>query len=78
MQYQLDIYDFDSAVKKAIEDMLIVGRGAIRLRYDPVLVTGEPERIPIRIEPITGIGEVAPGQMGEVQVAQRLLDPDGN
>ena len=78
LQYQLDIYDFDNAVKKAIEDMLIVGRGAIRLRYDPVLVTGEPERIPVRVEPITGIGEVAPGQMGEVQVAQRLLDPDGN
>ena len=31
LQYQLDVYDFDSAVKKAIEDMLIVGRGAIRL-----------------------------------------------
>ena len=78
LQYQLDIYDFDNAVKKAIEDMLIVGRGAMRLRYDPVLVTGEPERIPVTVEPITGIGEVAPGQMGEVQVAQRLLDPDGN
>ena len=32
----------------------------------------------MQVEPITGIGEVAPGQMGEVQVAQRLLDPEGN
>jgi len=78
LQYQLDVYDFDSAVKKAIEDMLIVGRGAIRLRYDPVLVEGEPERIAVQVEPIVGIGEVAPGQMGEVQVGQRLLDPEGN
>ena len=78
LQYQLDVYDFDSAVKKAIEDMLIVGRGAIRMRYDPVLVEGEPERIPVQVEPIVGIGEVAPGQMGEVQVGQRLLDPEGN
>ena len=78
LQYQLDFYDFDGTIKKAIEDMLIVGRGAVRLRYDPVLVTGDPQRIPINIEPITGIGEVAPGQMGEVQVAQRLLDPEGN
>ena len=78
LQYQLDVYDFDSAVKKAIEDMLIVGRGAIRMRYDPVLVEGEPERIAVQVEPIVGIGEVAPGQMGEVQVGQRLLDPEGN
>jgi len=78
LQYQLDVYDFDSAVKRAIEDMLIVGRGAIRLRYDPVIVTGDPQRIPVQVEPITGIGEIAPGQMGEVQVAQRLLDPEGN
>jgi hypothetical protein len=78
LKYQLDTYDFDNVVSKAIEDMLIVGRGVLRLRYDPVLVQGEPERIVINVEPIVGIGEVAPGQMGEVQVGQRLLDPEGN
>ena len=58
--------------------MLIVGRGAIRLRYDPVIVTGDPQRIPVQVEPINWYWRVAPGQMGEVQVAQRLLDPEGN
>ena len=78
LQYQLDVYNFDATVRRAIEDMLIVGRGVIRLVYEPVVIEGDPEVLPVRVAPITGVGEVAPGQLGEVQIGQRFVDAEGN
>tara|TARA_A100000171_G_scaffold25913_1_gene24136 strand:- start:8870 stop:10846 length:1977 start_codon:yes stop_codon:yes gene_type:complete len=78
LQFQLDDYDFDVNVRRAIEDMLIVGRGVLRMVYEPLLVEGEPERIPVTVNAVTGMGEVAPGQLGDVQVGQSFVDPDGN
>jgi len=78
LQYQLDVYNFDAAVRRVIEDQLIVGRGVMRMVYEPLLVEGDPEQIPLQVNNVMGIGEVAPGQMGEVPVGQSFLDPDGN
>ena len=52
LQYQLDMYNFDSTMRRAIEDMLITGRGVVRMRYDPVVIEGEPKRIDIEQQPI--------------------------
>lgn len=78
LQYQLDVYNFDMAVRRAIEDYLIVGRGVLRVTYEPVVVEGDPEMIPVRQQPITGIGEVAPGQIGDVQIGSAFVDAEGN
>jgi len=78
LQFQLDVYDFDAEVRRVIEDMLIVGRGVMRMVYEPLLVEGDPEQIPLQVNNVMGIGEVAPGQMGEVPVGQSFVDPDGN
>ena len=78
LQYQLDVYNFDMAVRRAIEDYLIVGRGVLRLTYEPVVVEGDPEMIPVRQQPITGIGEVAPGQIGDVPIGSAFVDAEGN
>ncbi len=43
-----------------------------------MLVEGDPEQIPLQVNNVMGIGEVAPGQMGEVPVGQSFVDPDGN
>ena len=50
--YQLDMYNFDGTMRRAIEDMLITGRGVVRMRYDPVIIEGEPKRIDIQQQPI--------------------------
>ena len=52
LQYQLDMYNFDATMRKAIEDMLIVGRGTVRMRYEPVIIEGDEQRIPIEAQPI--------------------------
>ena len=78
LQYQLDVYNFDMAVRRAIEDYLIVGRGVLRVTYEPVVVEGDPEMIPVRQQPISGIGEVAPGQIGDVQIGSAFVDAEGN
>ena len=78
LQYQLDVYNFDMAVRRAIEDYLIVGRGVLRVTYEPVVVEGDPEMIPVRQQPITGIGEVAPGQIGDVPIGSAFVDAEGN
>lgn len=78
LQYQLDVYDFDAEVRRVIEDMLIVGRGVMRMVYEPLLIEGDPERIPLQVNNVMGVGEVAPGQMGEVPVGQSFIDPEGN
>tara|TARA_R110000822_G_scaffold154454_3_gene294088 strand:- start:5703 stop:7646 length:1944 start_codon:yes stop_codon:yes gene_type:complete len=52
LQYQLDMYNFDSTMRKAIEDMLIVGRGTVRMRYEPVIIESEPQRIEVEAQPI--------------------------
>ena len=78
LQYQLDVYNFDMAVRRAIEDYLIVGRGVLRVTYEPVVVAGDPEMIPVRQQPITGIGEVAPGQIGDVPIGSAFVDAEGN
>ena len=78
LQYQLDVYNFDGAVRRVIEDMLIVGRGVMRMTYEPLLVEGEPERIPVQVNRIMGMGEVAPGQMGEVPIGQAFIGADGS
>jgi len=78
LQYQLDVYNFDMAVRRAIEDYLIVGRGVLRVTYEPVVVEGDPEMIPVRQQAITGIGEVAPGQIGDVPIGSAFVDAEGN
>ena len=78
LQYQLDVYNFDMAVRRAIEDYLIVGRGVLRVTYEPVVVEGDPEMIPVRQQPISGIGEVAPGQIGDVPIGSAFVDAEGN
>ena len=78
LQYQLDVYDFDAAVRQVIEDMLIVGRGVMRMVYEPLLVEGGPERIPLRVNSVQGIGEVGMGQVGTVDIGQAFVDMDGN
>ena len=78
LQYQLDVYNFDAAVRRVVEDMLIVGRGVMRMVYEPLLVEGDPERIPLQVNNVMGIGEVAPGQMGDVPIGQSFVDGDGN
>ena len=78
LQYQLDVYNFDMAVRRAIEDYLIVGRGVLRVTYEPVVVEGDPEMMPVRQQPITGIGEVAPGQIGDVPIGSAFVDAEGN
>jgi hypothetical protein len=78
LQYQLDVYDFDAAVRQVIEDMLIVGRGVMRMVYEPLLVEGGPERIPLRVNSVQGMGEVGMGQVGEVPIGQAFVDMDGN
>ena len=78
LQYQLDVYNFDMAVRRAIEDYLIVGRGVLRVTYEPVVVEGDPEMIPVRQQPISGIGEVAPGQIGDVPIGSAFVNAEGN
>ena len=78
LQYQLDVYNFDMAVRRAIEDYLIVGRGVLRVTYEPVVVEGDPEMIPVRQQPISGIGEVAPGQIGDVPIGSAFVDAEGS
>jgi hypothetical protein len=43
-----------------------------------VVVEGDPEMIPVRQQPISGIGEVAPGQIGDVQIGSAFVDAEGN
>ena len=39
--------------------MLIVGRGVIRLVYEPVVIEGDPEVLPVGVAANHGCGEVA-------------------
>ena len=52
--YLLDMTDFDNAIKKARDDWLIAGRGAVRIRYE-----ADIEVVPV---------EVAPGVIVEQEV----------
>ena len=52
LQYQMDMYNFDATARKAIEDMLIVGRGVVRMRYEPVIIEGEPKRVAVEAIPL--------------------------
>jgi len=50
----------------------------MRMVYEPLLLEGDPEQIPVQANNVMGIGEVAPGQMGEVPIGQAFVDADGN
>ena len=78
LRYQMDRYKFDSEVTKAVEDMLIVGRGILRMRYEPVVVSGEVEKIRVRQQPITGIGGTPQGTLAEITIDRKFLDEQGN
>ena len=78
LEYQLDVYNFDTEVRRALEDMLLVGRGVLRMRYEPIVVTGDAERITIKRQSIMGMGAKDDGSFGEVEIGQKFNDPDGN
>lgn len=42
LSYSLDTYDFDGTMRAAVFDMVLAGRGVVRVRYEPVV---EGERI---------------------------------
>lgn len=43
LSYSLDVYDFDSTIVEATRDAELVGRGCIRVRYEPTLENVTPE-----------------------------------
>ena len=77
LQYQLDVYNFDSTMRKAIEDMLIVGRGVVRMRYDPIIVSGELERVNVTEKAIRGIGGNEIGGIAEIEIGKQYFDQNG-
>ena len=60
------------AVRRAIEDYLIVGRGVLRVTYEPVVVEGDPEMIPVRQQPITASVRLHQARSVMCRLAARL------
>ena len=48
LEFMVDQYDFRSIVERAVVDMLLVGRGVIRVRYEPHTGMSEGERVPLQ------------------------------
>lgn len=68
LAYLIDAHDFETEALDAVSDMLLPGRGVLRIRYDPT-VAAEPV-----VDPVSG--EALLGEDGEPLMTERVVAQD--
>lgn len=71
LTFAIDRYDFDQGMSKAVDDMLIPGRGVLRVRYEPVF---EEEEQQLVVQKPNEFGEIE--EVVEVTSDERLVSED--